>query len=97
MNHPALAVLNDNASKSRSKTSFGHKALGFPDTPSRLNRPTLRVSRISKKNAAQVLDSDQGAFLAFGDPFINHLFVESPDPADPNRWDFAFFGQLAYR
>jgi len=47
--------------------------------------------------AAQVLDSDQGAFLAFGDPFINHLFVESPDPADPNRWDFAFFGQLAYR
>jgi hypothetical protein len=35
--------------------------------------------------------------LAFGDPFINNLFVESPDPADPNRWDFAFFGQLAYR
>jgi hypothetical protein len=34
--------------------------------------------------------------LVSGDPFINDLLVKSPDPADPNGRNFAFFGQLAY-
>jgi hypothetical protein len=42
------------------------------------------------------LDLEQGPFPAFGDPRINDLLVKSPNPADPNRWNFACFGQLAY-
>ena len=30
--------------------------------------------------------------LAFGDPFINGLFVKSPYPTNLNRRDFTFFG-----
>ena len=59
-------------------------------------RHVLRLSRINDKKAVWVLNLDQGHFLAFGDPFINDLLVKSPDPADPNRWDFAFLGQLPY-
>jgi hypothetical protein len=59
-------------------------------------RHALRLSRINNKKAVKVSDLDQGHFLAFGDPFVNDLLVKSPDPADPNRWDFAFFGQLPY-
>jgi len=55
-----------------------------------------RLSPINNKKAAEVLDLHRGPFLAFGDPFINDLLIKSPDPADPNRWNFAFFGQLAY-
>jgi hypothetical protein len=29
-----------------------------------------------------------------GDPFINDLFVKSPDPSDTNGGDFAFLGQF---
>jgi hypothetical protein len=29
-----------------------------------------------------------------GDPFINDLFVKSPNPPDTNGRDFAFFGQF---
>jgi hypothetical protein len=42
------------------------------------------------------LGGDQESLLAFGNPFINDLLVKAPDPADPNGWDFAFLGQLAY-
>ena len=64
---------------------------------SALKHHAPRLFRISNKKGTWVLDLDQNPFFAFGDPFINDLLVKSPGPADPNGWDFAFFGQLAYR
>jgi hypothetical protein len=34
--------------------------------------------------------------LASGDPFINGLFVKSPDPANLDCRDFTFLGQLLF-